>query len=78
MLRADEKTPIQALDRWQPLLLIRPRQSERAHMTTWTLFAALEVKSGRMLGDLQERHRSCALRSHQCFLVEAGGHYFRS
>lgn len=67
VLCADEKTQIQALDRSQPLLPMRPGQAERRthdyvrHGTT-SLFAALEVKSGRVLGDLHARHRSLEFR----------------
>jgi transposase len=67
VLCADEKTQIQALDRSQPLLPMRPGQAERRthdylrHGTT-SLFAALEVKSGRVLGDLHARHRSIEFR----------------
>jgi transposase len=67
VLCADEKTQIQALDRSQPLLPMRPGQAERRthdyvrHGTT-SLFAALEVKSGRVLGDLHARHRSVEFR----------------
>lgn len=58
----DEKTQIQALDRSQPLLPMRPGQAERRthdyvrHGTT-SLFAALEVKTGRVVGDFHARHR---------------------
>jgi transposase len=64
---ADEKTQIQALDRSQPLLPMRPGQAERRthdyvrHGTT-SLFAALEVKSGHVLGDFHARHRSVEFR----------------
>ncbi len=67
VLCADEKTQIQALDRSQPLLPMRPGQAERRthdylrHGTT-SLFAALEVKSGRVLGDMHARHRSLEFR----------------
>ncbi len=67
VLCADEKTQIQALDRSQPLLPMRPGQAERRthdyvrHGTT-SLFAALEVKSGRVLGDFHARHRSVEFR----------------
>lgn len=67
VLCADEKTQIQALDRSQPLLPMRPGQAERRthdyvrHGTT-SLFAALEVNSGRVLGDLHARHRSVEFR----------------
>jgi transposase len=61
VLCVDEKTQIQALDRTQPLLPMRPGQPERhthdyvRHGTT-TLFAALDVASGRVVGDFTQRH----------------------
>jgi transposase len=67
VLCVDEKTQIQALDRSQPLLPMRPGQAERRthdyvrHGTT-SLFAALEVKSGRIVGDFHVRHRSVEFR----------------
>ena len=67
VLCADEKTQIQALDRSQPLLPMRPGQAERRthdyvrHGTT-SLFAALEVKSGHIGGDFHARHRSVEFR----------------
>lgn len=63
MLCVDEKSQIQALDRTQPLLPMRPGQVERRthdyrrHGTT-TLFAALDVKTGEVIGRLERRHRS--------------------
>ena len=53
----DEKTQIQALDRTQPLLPLRPGQVERrAHdyqrQGTTSLFAALELKTRRVIGQL--------------------------
>ena len=51
MLCVDEKSQVQALDRTQPLLPMRPGQAERRthdykrHGTT-SLFAALDVKAG--------------------------------
>ena len=67
VLCVDEKTQIQALDRSQPLLPMRPGQAERRthdyvrHGTT-SLFAALEVKSGHVVGDFHARHRSVEFR----------------
>ena len=58
----DEKSQIQALDRTQPLLPLRPGQLERRthdykrHGTT-SLFAALELKTSRVIGQLHRRHR---------------------
>lgn len=67
VLCVDEKAQIQALDRSQPVLPMRPGQSERRshdytrHGTT-SLFAALELKSGRIIGQLHRRHRSVEFR----------------
>jgi transposase len=67
VLSVDEKSQIQALDRTQPLLPMRPGQVERRthdyvrHGTT-TLFAALDVASGEVTGRCYARHR------HQDFL----------
>jgi transposase len=61
VLSVDEKTQIQALDRTQPLLPMRPGQVERhthdytRHGTT-CLFAALEVGNGRVTTDARPRH----------------------
>jgi transposase len=63
----DEKSQIQALDRTQPLLPLRPGQLERGthdykrHGTT-SLFAALELKTSRVTGQLHRRHRSREFR----------------
>ena len=67
VLSVDEKTQIQALDRSQPLLPMRPGQAERRahdyvrHGTT-SLFAALNVKSGVLLGQCHRRHRALEFR----------------
>jgi transposase len=67
VLCVDEKSQIQALDRTQPLLPMRPGQIERRthdykrHGTT-SLFAALDVKSGKVLGQIHRRHRSVEFR----------------
>ena len=64
---ADEKSQIQALDRTQPLLPLRPGQLERRthdykrHGTT-SLFAALELKTSRVIGQMHRRHRSLEFR----------------
>jgi transposase len=61
VLSLDEKTQIQALDRTQPMLPLRPGQVERhthdytRHGTT-CLFAALEVGSGKVTTDHRSRH----------------------
>src|SRR5688572_25506065 len=63
----DEKSQIQALDRTQPLLPMRPGQAERRtpdykrHGTT-TLFAALNVKAGTIIGKCMARHRASEFR----------------
>jgi transposase len=63
----DEKSQIQALDRTQPMLPLRPGQVERRthdyerHGTT-SLFAALELKTSRIIGHLHRRHRSQEFR----------------
>ena len=63
VLCVDEKSQIQALDRTQPLLPMRPGQPERRshdyvrHGTT-TLFAALDVASGKVIGRCYSRHRA--------------------
>jgi len=67
VLSVDEKSQIQALDRTQPILPLRPGLPERQthdyerHGTT-TLFAALDVAAGKIIGQWQPRHR------HQEFL----------
>jgi transposase len=67
VLCVDEKSQIQALDRTAPLLPMRPGQIERRshdykrHGTT-SLFAAFNVSSGHVLGQLHRRHRSREFR----------------
>ncbi len=67
VLCVDEKSQIQALDRTQPLLPMRPGQAERRshdyvrHGTT-SLFAALDVRTGEVIGKCQPRHRSVEFR----------------
>ncbi|MEI7903367.1 MAG: IS630 family transposase [bacterium] len=62
VLCVDEKSQIQALDRTQPLLPLRPgipaRQTHdyTRHGTT-TLFAALNLLNGKVIGDCMPRHR---------------------
>ncbi len=63
VLCVDEKSQIQALDRTQPLLPLRPGLPERRthdylrHGTT-TLFAALDVATGEVIGRLHRRPRA--------------------
>jgi transposase len=67
VLCVDEKSQIQALDRTQPLLPMRPGQAERRshdykrHGTT-SLFAALDVRTGTVIGACHRRHRSVEFR----------------
>ena len=67
VLCVDEKSQIQALDRTQPLLPLRPGQVERRthdykrHGTT-SLFAALDVKAGTIIGSCMPRHRAAEFR----------------
>jgi transposase len=68
VLCVDEKSQIQALDRTAPLLPMRPGQIERRthdykrHGTT-SLFAALDVATGKVIGSLHRRHRATEFRS---------------
>jgi transposase len=67
VLCVDEKSQIQALERTQPLLPLRPglpasRTHDYARHGTVTLFAALERASGQVLHRVTRRHR------HQEFL----------
>lgn len=63
VLCVDEKSQIQALDRTQPILPMAPGVPERRthdymrHGTT-TLFAALDIATGKVIGRLHRRHRS--------------------
>lgn len=67
VLCVDEKSQIQALDRTAPILPLRPGQPERRthdyrrHGTT-SLFAALDVASGQVIGECHRRHRSQEFR----------------
>lgn len=67
VLCVDEKSQIQALDRAQPLLPMRPGQVERRshdyvrHGTT-SLFAALDVRTGEIIGQCHRRHRAIEFR----------------
>ncbi len=68
LLCVDEKSQIQALDRTAPLPPLRPGQVERrthdyARHGTTTLFAALNAKNGKLIGQTQRRHRSVEFRN---------------
>jgi transposase len=67
VLCVDEKSQIQALDRMQPMLPMRPGQAERRshdykRQGTTSLFAALDVKTGMVMGECHRRHRSVEFR----------------
>lgn len=67
LLCVDEKSQIQALDRTQPMLPMRPGQVERRshdykRYGTTSLFAALDVKTGAVIGECHRRHRSIEFR----------------
>src|SRR3954467_5951973 len=62
VLSVDEKSQVQALDRMQPLLPMTPGQAERrppdyARHGTTSLFAALNVATGEVIGKCYRRHR---------------------
>lgn len=67
VLCVDEKSQIQALDRMQPILPMRPGQIERRthdykRYGTTSLFAALDSKTGEVIGRCHRRHRSVEFR----------------
>jgi transposase len=63
VLCVDEKSQIQALNRFQPILPMMPGAPERRshdyvrHGTT-SLFAALNMATGKVIGSLHRRHRA--------------------
>lgn len=67
VLCVDEKSHIQALNRTQPILPMRPGQVERytpeyeRHGTT-SLFAALDVATGNVIGRCFRRHRAAEFK----------------
>lgn len=68
VLCLDEKSQIQALDRTQPLLPMRPGQPERrshdyTRHGTLSLFAALETATGKVVGRCFARHRAREFRT---------------
>ena len=62
VLCVDEKSQVQALERTQPLLPMKPGQAEKRthdyhrHGTT-SLFAALDIKTGKVIGSCHRRHQ---------------------
>jgi transposase/transposase-like protein len=67
VLCVDEKSQIQALNRFQPILPMMPGTPERRshdyvrHGTT-SLFAALDMASGKVIGSLHRRHRAAEFK----------------
>ena len=63
VLCVDEKSQIQALDRTQPIVPMAPGVPERAthdykrHGTS-SLYAALDISTGNVIGKLHDRHRA--------------------
>src|ERR1700677_3342172 len=63
VLCIDEKSQIQALDRTRPILPMLPRTPQRAthhykrHGTS-SLYAALDLSTGKVIGRLHQRHRA--------------------
>ena len=67
VLCVDEKSQIQALDRTAPLLPMRPglparRTHDYVRHGTTSLFAALDVKAGTVIGACHARHRAQEFR----------------
>lgn len=68
VLCVDEKTQVQALDRTRPLLPLRPGTPEQQthdyirHGVT-SLFAALDIQTGTVIGECHRRHRQQELVS---------------
>ncbi len=63
MLCGDEKSQIQALDRTAPIFPTLPGTPERAthdykRAGTSSLYAALDITSGKVIGALHSRHRA--------------------
>ena len=68
VLCVDEKSQIQALDRTAPILPILPGTPERAthdykRSGTSSLYAALDIATGKVIGSLHSRHRSISSSS---------------
>ncbi len=67
VLCVDEKSQIQALDRTQPILPLRPGLPERQthdyrRNGTTSLFAALDIATGEVIGRCYRRHRAVEFR----------------
>jgi transposase len=75
VLCVDEKSQIQALDRTAPILAMLPGVPERAthdyrRAGTSSLYAALDLTTGKVIGRLHSRHR--AIEFKQFLQTEAG------
>src|SRR3981081_3766754 len=71
VLAVDEKSQIQALDRTAPILPMLPGVPERAthdykRSGTSSLYAALDIATGKVIGSLHSRHRALEFKK---FLV---------
>jgi transposase len=67
VLAVDEKSQIQALDRSAPILPMMPGMPERrthdyVRNGITTLFAALDVATGKVIGSIHRRHRAVEFR----------------
>ena len=67
VLCVDEKSQIRALDRTQPMLPLRPgtparRTHDHKRHGTTSLFAALDIATGEVIGKSYPRHRSVEFR----------------
>lgn len=76
VLCVDEKSQIQALDRSAPVLPMMPGMPQRrthdyVRYGVTTLFAALDVASGQIIGSLHRRHRAIEFRK---FLATVDAH----
>jgi transposase len=76
VLCVDEKSQIQALDREQPVLPMMPGMAERRTHTyirhgTTSLFAALDIATGAVIGKCYKRHRA---KEFLDFLKQIDGH----
>lgn len=63
----DERSQIQALDRIAPILPMLPGTPQRAthdyrRAGTSSLYAALDISTGKVIGALHQRHRSIELK----------------
>ena len=67
VLSVDEKSQVQALDRTQPILPMLPGRTERRtpeymRYGTTSLFAALDVATGNVIGKCYRQHRAVEFR----------------